>query len=71
MEKLCVFCEHWEFSGGVQGYSEMTPGSDASMDCKKGKFGARFRLSDLYGEEDFRSLILKAEACQSYAPPPA
>jgi hypothetical protein len=71
MEKLCVFCKNWEFSGGEPGYSELTPGSDTTMDCKKNHYGKRFRLFDLYGPDDFRAIILKAEKCQDYEPPNA
>lgn len=68
LEKLCVFCKHWQFSGGSPGYSEMTPGTDASMDCNKGHYGRSFTLQDLYGEEDFRAKIKLAEACPDYEP---
>ena len=73
-EKLCVFCENWSFSGGSPGYSEMTPGSDASMNCEKGHWkqkGRRsswFDLTNVYGPDDFRALILKAETCPDYKP---
>lgn len=40
--KLCVMCEHWEFDGGEQGYSEMTPGYSASMGCRKGHWAGVF-----------------------------
>ena len=66
MEKLCVFCKHWEFYGGSPGYSEYTPGTATSMDCAKGKFGKRFRLLDLYGPDDFRALIIRAGVCDKY-----
>lgn len=67
-EKLCVFCKHWSFYGGSPGYSEMTPGSDASMDCTKGHYGRGFDLMDISGEEGFRALIKKAETCKDYKP---
>jgi hypothetical protein len=63
-EKLCVFCKHWDFYGGSQGYSEMTPGSDASMSCSKGHW-ERWCLHDT-GESDFRRIILTAQTCPDY-----
>lgn len=69
-EKLCVFCRHWQFSGGEPGYSELTPGVDASMDCAKGRWtqgrARRFRLSDLYSPEEFRAKIKIAATCADY-----
>lgn len=64
MEKLCVFCKHWNFYGGSQGYSEMTPGSDASMSCRKNHWD-RDVLWDI-GEDGFRKTILMAQTCQDY-----
>jgi hypothetical protein len=74
VEKLCVFCQHWDWDGGSQGYSEMTPGTDASMDCRKGhykplhKYSWRLDLLDLHGPDEFRAVILKAETCPDYMP---
>lgn len=31
----CYHCEFFDFSAGSPGYSEMTPGSDASATCYK------------------------------------
>ena len=68
-EKLCVICEHWQFSGGEPGYSEMTPGSDATMGCAKGHWGRKFRLWDLYGTADFRAKIKIANNCADFSSP--
>lgn len=65
-EKLCVFCRNWSFDGGSPGYSEMTPGTDASMGCNKGHYGRNFHLQDLSGEAGFRTIILKAQTCKDY-----
>ena len=64
-EKLCVFCEHWEFDGGEQGYSEMTPGTNASMGCKKEHWDGK-RMVDIWSEVDFRKIILTAKDCKDY-----
>lgn len=68
-EKLCIFCRHWEFSGGERGYSEVTPGADATMGCARGHWGNRFYVDDLYGPDEFRAKIKLAETCEDYSPP--
>ena len=65
-ERLCVFCRHWWFDGGSPGFSEMTPGSDASMDCAKGCYTAH-RLDDISSPDGFRAIIRKAESCKHYS----
>ena len=77
-EKLCVFCEHWAFDGGSPGYSEATPGSDASMACLKAHWhprtasgrrtSLRFKIWDLNSPEEFRAKIKTAEQCPDYSP---
>lgn len=66
VEKLCVFCEHWQFDGGSAGYSELTPGTEASMNCGKGHYGRGFTLVDMGGEDAFRAQILIARSCKDY-----
>ena len=71
-ERLCIFCKHWAFDGGEPGYSEMTPGMDASMNCLKGRWRTTssrgFRLYELDSPEDFRAKIKQAEKCPDYSP---
>ena len=65
-ERLCVFCKHWYFSGGERGYSEMTPGTDASMTCLKGHYDKKdIRLLEMT-TEDFRAAIEIAITCKDY-----
>ena len=64
-EKLCVFCRHWYFMSGQQGYSEMTPGSSASMECGKRHF-TRDEQDLFISTEEFRHTIEKAQTCQDY-----
>ena len=65
MEKLCVFCKHWSFSGGSRGYSEMTPGYNATMDCLKQHFTEdEERL--FVSQEEYVTTIRKAETCADY-----
>jgi hypothetical protein len=35
MDRLCLFCEHFYFTGGESGYSEYTPGWGMDMYCTK------------------------------------
>ena len=65
-EKLCVFCKHLYFYGGLQGYSEMTPGSTATMDCLKKHFSYDERNLFIMGADEYRKTILKAETCKDY-----
>lgn len=72
-EKLCVFCKHWHFYGGDQGFSELTPGSDASMDCSKHHWDRPgrgpykgFVIFNLHDERAFREMIQKAITCPDY-----
>lgn len=69
-ERLCVFCEHWEFYGGSPGYTLNTPGNDASMGCKKGVYPdmtyGELELVNLH-ENEFRALILTARTCPHYS----
>lgn len=67
MEKLCVFCEHFDWEGvGYIHYSTLTGGSlEGGASCKKMHF---------FGEnprdnEEFRGLILLAKKCADYTPP--
>ena len=68
-EKICVFCEHFDWRGiGYAYYSTLTVGAiDGGMCCKKHHFYEE-RPDDNGG---FRAIILKAETCADYAPPPA
>ena len=73
-EKLCVFCKNWDFNGGDPGYSELTPGYDASMRCAKrmwdhpaGKRKTPFYLYQISNAASFREIIRTAETCPYYA----
>ena len=63
-EKLCVFCKHFEFDEGEEGYSELTPGSDTLMGCDLGKWD-HYNLEG-FGPDGFRKTILQAESCKDY-----
>lgn len=64
-EKLCIFCKHFWFSEGSPGYSELTPGYEANIDCHKRHFD--LRLIDM-SESDFRRTLLLARTCADYVP---
>ena len=69
MEKLCMFCENFQWAPCTEGGSG--PGeydywdADGGASCKAGKFYDN-RPRD---EREFRELILQAKTCKSYTPP--
>ena len=67
MNKLCAFCEHFDWEGiGYRYYSEETGGDiTGGADCKKKHF-LEEQPSD---NEEMRMLFLKAETCDDYLPP--
>jgi hypothetical protein len=71
MEKLCWWCTHFYFDGGDLGYSEYTPGSDASFNCYKKAFkGFKGRGSispmELFSTDSLRELIESAKTCEYF-----
>ncbi|MCK5019015.1 MAG: hypothetical protein KAS32_18285 [Candidatus Peribacteraceae bacterium] len=64
-EMICIFCKYLSFSEAFVGYSEYTPGHEASMYCTKGKWAIDF--FDLSTEE-YRETMLTAETCGEYFP---
>lgn len=69
MEKLCIFCEHFDWEGvGYTYYSTLTGGdTNGGATCKKGHY-YESRPDD---EKELRALFLKAETCPDYTPPNA
>ena len=64
---LCIYCKHWHFYGGSQGYSDMTPGADASMECRKSQYkGSGWSTVHDMHEDDFRELLEKAQTCKHF-----
>ena len=59
----CILCEHFWFSLSDSGYSEWTPGSEASMQCCKNHWDLDF---ELHGREDLRKALLTANTCSDY-----
>lgn len=61
--KLCLWCKRCDFDMGSQHYSEMTPGSNASIVCYKDRFD--YVLNNLTHER-FLELIAYAKDCEHF-----
>jgi hypothetical protein len=59
----CIFCRHYKFFPGDLGYSEYTPGYDATMYCGEGKWEMESYEDTT---ESLRSKLLKAVNCPSF-----
>jgi len=61
--KICLFCKHFVFSPGDAGYSEYTPGYEASMDCNIHDLDI-----DLHAETEasYRAKVLTAQTCDDF-----
>lgn len=62
--RICVLCKFFHFDGGSPGYSELTPGSSASMECFKGVW--RESSLEYKSTEDYRRMMLTADACRHF-----
>jgi len=72
-ERLCVICRSFYFDGGSPGYSELTPGSDASMSCSAGMWDKKagcgyFDLTHIGSAKEYRELIRQAATCPLFSP---
>lgn len=67
VEKLCAFCEHFDWdSVSYHYYSTLTGGDlEGGASCKK----FHFREERPDNNEELRALFLKAETCCDYLPP--
>lgn len=61
---VCLFCKYFYFDGGSPGYSEYTPGCNASMCCNKGHWDM-WNLLD-YHRIDLKTNMKKAQHCDDY-----
>lgn len=63
-KKVCILCKNFYFSDFCPGFSEYTPGWDASMECVKGKWGigGLGRVT----EEEFYKCMHMAEKCKHF-----
>ena len=62
--RTCILCKHLDWLPGDTGYSECTPGSDARISCKKGKFDEVMNWIDTI--EEYRKAMLTANSCTHY-----
>jgi hypothetical protein len=60
--KTCVLCKYFSFTPSMQGYSEMTPGCDASWGCYKN----RWNEADWDCRQDVAKAFATAETCKYY-----
>jgi hypothetical protein len=66
MEKLCVICKHFYFTGWSRGYSEFTPGEDTRFGCEKSKPKWDGQALENMYTEGYRALIRTAETCPDF-----
>jgi hypothetical protein len=59
----CLFCRNYVFFTGDRGYSEYTPGYDATMYCSAGKWEMESYEDTT---ESLRSKFLMAASCPSF-----
>ena len=60
--KTCLHCRHFEFDWGEPDYSELTPGSPASIVCRKKEF-------DYYSDgPTLRKIFEKHLNCPKFEP---
>ena len=61
--RCCLWCRHFHIKEGGPGYSELTPGDDFDMDCKK----ERWQI-DTYNltTTQYRSYMRTAEGCDDF-----
>ena len=62
-ERLCLFCTEFHWEEGEAGWSEMTPGYDAKIECNKHVWDEQ--LNHL-NTDTFRELMLTAGSCKHY-----
>lgn len=68
----CLTCRFFELSPGERGYSELTPGTEATISCEqRGEPGCAWPdWSAYYSDVDTPALITRAANCKLYEPHP-
>lgn len=61
--RLCWFCRHFDYDQGSPGYSELTPGEEASIGCLKDKWRFNFYHDD---QAAFAAAIQYARKCDEF-----
>jgi len=62
-DRLCLWCKHFDFYMGSPGYSEYTPGEDASFECAKNHWKM---LNYNIGREEFVNHIESGKKCPDF-----
>jgi hypothetical protein len=63
-EKTCLLCKSFYFNMGEPGYSDMTPGSDACIECNAGFW----KMKNYDGLDEFCKNIETAKTCKGFNP---
>ncbi len=63
--RTCAVCKWFSISFGSAGYSELTPGSEGSVYCRK-NYGLWADASSTPDESQFYELVAQAKHCPSY-----
>ena len=63
--RICLFCVHFRYEQGEPYYSDLTPGLDAYMACKKKKWYWKNCDDTL---DQFRKKMRTAETCPDFSP---
>ena len=61
--RVCVDCKFFRFYPGCTGYSECTPGWDATLECSKGIWKYDPHRTT---EDEFRANMKKAATCDKF-----
>jgi len=62
-EKICLFCKRFYFSTGDYGYSDMTPGYEATLTCLKNHWDVDNYLDTT---TVYREKLLTAKSCKDW-----
>lgn len=71
--KNCLLCQHCHYDSLSPGYSELTPGSDASLRCDKSAMkhaNGRNLFEEAFSRQQLREALATAETCDYYEPDP-
>ena len=60
--RTCIDCEHWLFDSGEPGWSEYTPGVDASSSCRRG----HWTMDENTTEDGYRDHLRTARKCKDF-----
>lgn len=63
-ERVCIMCRYFYFDSGSPGFSEMTPGSDAFMECYKKHWDISLHCEET--QKSFREKLLMAKSCDDF-----